>query len=187
MAGKEDRIVKCLRCYTCMAERPVTFTRRCAVNPLIGREIEGMEVLPARQSKKVMVVGGGLAGCECAIHLGMEGKKVELVEMRDTLAADCNIRQRPILMRKVAEFSTAHTEYTGQKITADGVVCKDKEGHEVLVPGKTVICALGQHANRADVDTLRGCAPFVREVGDCVRPANITKAIYEAYHAALDI
>ena len=293
-----------------MAERPVTFTRRCAVNPLIGREIEGMEVLPARQSKKVMVVGagvaglkaaitaaqrghqvilcektdkvggilkseqalpfkyemyelgvvlerqakdegveirlnttvtpeyvetegidalilavgstplvppipgidgdnviivneyylnkdkvadsvvvlgGGLAGCECAIHLGMEGKKVELVEMRDTLAVDCNIRQRPILMRKVAEFSTAHTEYIGQKITADGVICNDKNGNDVLVPGKTVICALGQRANRADVDALRGCAPFVREVGDCVRPANITKAIYEAYHAALDI
>ena len=310
MAGKEERIVKCLRCYTCMAERPVTFTRRCAVNPLIGREIEGMEVMPARQSKKVMVVGagvaglkaaitaaqrghqvilcektdkvggilkseqalpfkyemyelgvvlerqakdegveirlnttvtpeyvekegvdalilavgstplvppipgidgdnviivneyylnkdkvadsvvvlgGGLAGCECAIHLGMEGKKVELVEMRDTLAADCNIRQRPILMRKVAEFSTAHTEYIGQKITADGVICKDKDGKEVLVPGKTVICALGQRANRADVDALRRCAPFVREVGDCVRPANITKAIYEAYHAALEI
>ena len=310
MSGQEDRIVKCLRCYTCMAERPVTFTRRCAVNPLIGREIEGMEVVPARKSKKVMVVGGGvaglkaavtaaqrghkvilcekadkvggilkseeaisfkhemyelgvvlerqakdegveirlnttvtpeyvekegvdalilavgstpivppipgidsdnviivndyylnkdkvsdsvvvlgggLAGCECAIHLGMEGKKVELVEMRDTLAADCNIRQRPILMRKVAEFLAAHTEYVGQKITADGVVCKDKEGNEVLVPGKTVICALGQRANRADVDALRRCAPFVREVGDCVRPANITKAIYEAYHAALDI
>ena len=33
----------------------------------------------------VVVLGGGLAGCECAIHLGMEGKKVELVEMRDTL------------------------------------------------------------------------------------------------------
>ena len=110
-----------------------------------------------------------------------------LKKMRDTLAADCNIRQRPILMRKVAEFSTAHTEYTGQRITADGVICKDKDGREVLVPGKTVICALGQRANRADVDALRSCAPFVREVGDCVRPANITKAIYEAYHAALDI
>ena len=47
----------------------------------------------------------------------MEVKNVELVEMRDTLAVDCNIRQRPILMRKVAEFSTAHTEYVGQKIT----------------------------------------------------------------------
>lgn len=310
MANQADRIVKCLRCYTCMAERPVTFTRRCAVNPLIGREIEGMEVTPAARSKKVMVVGsgvaglkaavtaaqrghkvilcektdkvggilkseqaipfkremyelglvlerqaqdegveirlnttvtpeyvekegvdalilavgstpvvppipgidsdnviivndyylnkekvgdsvvvlgGGLAGCECAVHLGMEGKKVELVEMRDTLAPDCNIRHRPILMRKVAEFTTAHTEYAGQKITSEGVICKDKDGNEVLVPGKTVVCAVGQRSNRADVDALRYCAPFVREIGDCVRPANITKAIYEAYHAALDI
>ncbi|MDO4959286.1 MAG: NAD(P)/FAD-dependent oxidoreductase [Prevotellaceae bacterium] len=310
MANQADRIVKCLRCYTCMAERPVTFTRRCAVNPLIGREIEGMEVTPAARSKKVMVVGagvaglkaavtaaqrghkvilcektdkvggilkseqaipfkremyelglvlerqaqdegveirlnttvtpeyvekegvdalilavgstpvvppipgidsdnviivndyylnkekvgdsvvvlgGGLAGCECAVHLGMEGKKVELVEMRDTLAPDCNIRHRPILMRKVAEFTTAHTEYAGQKITSEGVICKDKDGNEVLVPGKTVVCAVGQRSNRTDVDALRYCAPFVREIGDCVRPANITKAIYEAYHAALDI
>lgn len=310
MANQADRIVKCLRCYTCMAERPVTFTRRCAVNPLIGREIEGMEVTPAARSKKVVVVGagvaglkaavtaaqrghkvilcektdkvggilkseqaipfkremyelglvlerqaqdegveirlnttvtpeyvekegvdalilavgstpvvppipgidsdnviivndyylnkekvgdsvvvlgGGLAGCECAVHLGMEGKKVELVEMRDTLAPDCNIRHRPILMRKVAEFTTAHTEYAGQKITSEGVICKDKDGNEVLVPGKTVVCAVGQRANRADVDALRYCAPFVREIGDCIRPANITKAIYEAYHAALDI
>lgn len=310
MAGDDDRIVRCLRCYTCMAERPVTFTRRCAVNPLIGREIEGMEVTPAIRKKKVMVVGagvaglkaaitaaqrghqvilcektdkvggilkseqaipfkyemyqlgvvlerqaidegveirlntavtpeyvekegvdalilavgssplvppipgiegdnvvivnnyylekdkvkdsvvvlgGGLAGCECAVHLGQDGKKVHLVEMRDTLAPDCNIRNRPILMKKVAEFSEAHTEYKGLKITADGVLCADKDGNEILVPGKTVICALGQRSNRADVDALRRSAKFVREVGDCVRPANITKAIYEGYHAALDI
>lgn len=310
MANEDDRIVRCLRCYTCMAERPVTFTRRCAVNPLIGREIEGTEVTPARKQRKVMVVGagvaglkaaitaaqrghrvilceqsdqvggilkseqaisfkyemyllgvvlerqaidegveirlntrvtpeyvaqeqpdalilavgstplvppipgidgdnvvvvnnyylekekvgdsvvvlgGGLAGCECAVHLGQEGKQVHLVEMRDTLAPDCNIRNRPILMRKVAEFTTAHTEYRGLRITPEGVVCLDKEGNEVLVPGQSVICALGQRANRADVDALRLSAPFVREVGDCVRPANITKAIYEGYHAALDI
>lgn len=310
MAGDDDKIVRCLRCYTCMAERPVTFTRRCAVNPVVGREIEGMEVTPAYKKKKVVVVGagvaglkaaitaaqrghqvilcektdkvggilkseqaisfkyemyllgvtlekqalaegveirlnttvtadyleaekpdavilavgstplvppipgidgenvvvvnnyylekekvqdtvvvlgGGLAGCECAVHLGQEGKKVHLVEMRDTLAPDCNIRNRPILMRKVAEFSEAHTEYKGLRITPEGVVCLDKEGNEVLVPGKTVICALGQRANRTDVDALRGTAKFVREVGDCIRPANITKAVYEGYHAALDI
>ena len=28
-------------------------------------------------------MGGGLAGCECAIHLAQEGKTVRLVEMRD--------------------------------------------------------------------------------------------------------
>ena len=310
MGGHEDRIVKCLRCFTCMAERPVTFTRRCAVNPLIGREIEGMEVLPAAHKKKVMVVGagvaglkaaitaaqrghqvilcekssqvggilkseqaipfkhemyelgltlekqaldegveirlntpvtpeyveqekpqalilavgstpivpplpgidsdnvvivnnyylekdkvadtvvvlgGGLAGCECAVHLGQEGKQVHLVEMRDTLAPDCNIRHRPILMKQIAQYVTAHTGYAGLKITPEGLLCRTADGSEVLVPGKTIVCAVGLRANRPEVEKLRLCAPFVREVGDCIRPANITKAVYEGYHAALDI
>ncbi len=47
MAGREEEIIHCLRCFTCMAERPTTGTRRCAVNPLIGRECEGMDITPA--------------------------------------------------------------------------------------------------------------------------------------------
>ena len=309
-AGTEDRIVKCLRCFTCMAERPTTFTRRCAVNPLIGRELEGMEVTPATRRKKVLVagggvagleaavtaarrghqvilceksdslggilkaeqaipfkremyelgltlerqardegvfirlntpvtpayveteapdalilalgshplvpplpgidgdnvvivndyyldkdkvgesvvvLGGGLAGCECAVHLGMEGKTVHLVEMRDTLAPDCNLRHRPILMKQIERYVTAHTGLAGQRITPEGLVCKAADGSEVLIPGRTVICAVGQSSNRTDVDALRRSAPWVREIGDCIRPANITRAVYEAYHAALDI
>ena len=56
----------------------------------------------------VVVLGGGLAGCECAVHLGMEGKTVHLVEMRDQLAVDCNIRHRPILMQMVDKYTTVH-------------------------------------------------------------------------------
>lgn len=310
LSGNEDKIVKCLRCFTCMAERPTTFTRRCAVNPLVGRELEGMEVLPAPRKKKVLVagggvaglkaaitaaqrghevilceksskvggilkseqaipfkremyelglvlerqaleegvdirvdtmvtpgyvesispdalilalgsnpivpplpgidspnvvvvnnyylekdkvedtvvvLGGGLAGCECAVHLGMEGKRVHLVEMRPTLAPDCNIRHRPILMKQIDIYVTAHLGYAGLAVTPEGLLCRTSEGEEVLVPGKTIICAVGQRANRKEVDALRRCAPFAREVGDCIRPANITKAVYEGYHAALDI
>ena len=90
-------------------------------------------------------------------------------------------------MKQVEKYAVAHLGHTGLKVTDEGVVCKDADGSEVLVPGKTVICAVGQRANRADVDALRFSAPFVREVGDCIRPANITKAVYEGYHAALDI
>lgn len=310
MAGAEDEVVRCLRCFTCMAERPTTGTRRCTVNPLIGRECEGMEVRPAARKKNVVVVGGGvagmkaaitaaqrghnvtllektdklggilkseqaipfkyemyqlgvtfeklmrkegvqislntpatpeivealkpdalilavgskpivpplpgmnggnvvvvndyylekdrvedsvvvlgggLAGCECAVHLGMEGKAVHLVEMRDELAVDCNIRHRPILMKQVDKYTTVHTGCAGMQVTPAGLVCKDKNGEVFLIPGKTVICAVGQRANREDVDALRRCAPFVREVGDCVRPSNITNAVYQGYHAALDI
>ena len=310
MAGQEDEIVRCLRCFTCMAERPTTGTRRCTVNPLIGRECEGAEVLPAARKKKVVVagggvggmkaaitaaqrghqvillektdelggilkseqalpfkyemyqlgltfarqmekegvevrlntpatpelleqlapdalilavgsspivpplpgidgdnvvvvnnyylekekvadtvvvLGGGLAGCECAVHLGMEGKQVHLVEMRDSLAVDCNIRHRPILMQQVDKYTTVHTGLQGLRVTEDGLVCKDGKGNEVLIPGKTVICAVGQRSNRDTVNELRGCAPFVREIGDCARVSNITNAVYQGYHAALDI
>ena len=309
-AGREDEIVRCLRCFTCMAERPTTGTRRCTVNPVIGREIEGTEVTPAAVKKNVVVVGGGvagmkaaltaaqrghnvtllektgelggilkseqalpfkyemyqlgltlarqldlagvevrlsteatpellnqlapqalilavgsspilpplpgidgdnvvvvnnyylekdkvadsvvvlgggLAGCECAVHLGMEGKTVHLVEMRDSLAVDCNIRHRPILMEKVDRFTAVHLEHAGQRITPEGLVCRDKEGNEVLIPGKTVICAVGQRSNRDTVMALRSCAPWVREIGDCNRVSNITNAVYQGYHAALDI
>ncbi len=310
MANREDEIVRCLRCFTCMAERPTTGTRRCTVNPLIGREVEGMEVRPAAVKKNVVVagggvggmkaaltaaqrghsvillektgelggilkseqalpfkyemyqlgltlarqlelagvevrlnteatpellhelapealilavgsspivpplpgidgdnvvivnnyylekekvgdsvvvLGGGLAGCECAVHLGMEGKAVHLVEMRDSLAVDCNIRHRPILMEKVDQYATVHLEHAGLRITPEGLVCRDKEGREVLIPGETVICAVGQRSNRDAVMTLRSCAPWVREIGDCNRVSNITNAVYQGYHAALDI
>ena len=310
LAGKEDEIVHCLRCFTCMAERPTTGTRRCTVNPLIGRECEGMSVSAAPKAKKVLVVGGGvagmkaaitaaerghsvilcektdalggilkseqaipfkyemymlslsltkqmqtqgvdirlntpvtpelvaeiapdamilavgsnpivpslpgmegdnvivvndyylkkdqvgdtvavmgggLAGCECAVHLGMEGKAVHLVEMRDTLAPDCNIRHRPILMQQVEKYTTAHTGLQGLQVTEDGLICRNAAGEEVLIPGKTVVCAVGQRANRAVVEQLRYSAPWVREIGDCARVSNITNAIYQGYHAALDI
>ena len=135
----------------------------------------------------VVVLGGGLSGCECAIHLGMEGKKVHLVEMRGDVAIDDNIRKRPIVLQQLEKYATVHTNHTGLEVRPDGLLCRDAEGNTVLIPGETVICAVGQRPNRPDVEALRDCAPFVREIGDCIRAANITTAVYQAYHAALDI
>lgn len=308
--NRADEIVRCLRCFVCMAERPTTGTRRCAVNPLIGRELDGLTVTPAAKKKRVVVVGGGcagmkaaitaaqrghkvtlfekadslggilksesaipfkhemyqlgltlarqmelegvtvrlntaataeniaqegadalilavgsqpiippipgiegenvivvnnyyletervtddvvvlgggLAGCECAVHLGQEGKRVHLVEMRGTLAPDANIRHRPILMKMLEENVTVHTALTGKCVTPEGLLCVDAEGNEQLIPGTSIICAVGQRANRTDVERLRDAAPYVREIGDCIRPSTITTAVYQGYHAGLDI
>lgn len=104
MANHDDEIVRCLRCFTCMAERANTATRRCTVNPLIGSEMIGDVIYPAPEKKKVLVAGGGLAGCECAIHLGMEGKQVKLVEMKEELASDANVRHRPLLLQEIDRY-----------------------------------------------------------------------------------
>jgi len=60
-------------------------------------------------------------------------------------------------------------------------------GAERLVPADTVVCAIGQRSRTAVADELRDAAPYVRVVGDAVRPSNITTAVYEAWHAAFDI
>ena len=83
MANRDEDIVKCLRCFTCMAERAVTSTRRCTVNPLIGRELDGTEVLPAANRKKVLVAGGGPGGLKAALTAAQRGHEVILCEKED--------------------------------------------------------------------------------------------------------
>ena len=138
-------------------------------------------------SNDVVVMGGGLAGSECAIHLGQEGRNVHLVEMRDMLAPDANVRHRPLLLAEIEKYVHVHTGCRALRVTEDGVICADKDNKEVLVPGKSVICALGQRSRTDVVDELQGTAPFVRVIGDASRVSTITNAVYWGYHAALDI
>lgn len=135
----------------------------------------------------VVFFGGGLAGCECAIHLGMEGKKVHLVEMRGELAPDANVRHRPLLLKEIEKYVEVHTFYKGLEVTSDGIVCEDASENRVLVPKKSVICALGQRSRSDVADALKDCAPYVRVIGDASKVSTITNAVYWGYYAALDI
>ncbi len=56
-----------------------------------------------------------------------------------------------------------------------------------MVPGKSVICALGQRSRTETVTQLQDAAPFVRVIGDAAKVSTITNAVYWGYHAALDI
>ena len=85
MENRDEDIVRCLRCFTCMAERAATSTRRCTVNPLIGREMEGDEVQPAPVKKKVLVAGGGPGGLCAAWTAARRGHQVILCEKEEEL------------------------------------------------------------------------------------------------------
>lgn len=135
----------------------------------------------------MVVFGGGLAGCECAVHLGQEGRYVHLVEMRDQLAPDANVRHRPLLLEQIQKYVTVHTGCRGLEVRPDGILCEKADGTRKLVPGTTVVCALGQRSRRNMVDSLRDAAPYVAVIGDAAKVSNITNAVYWGYHAALDI
>ena len=106
--NRENEIVKCLRCFTCMAERAATSTRRCTVNPLIGREIEGSEVYPAPVKKKVLVAGGGPGGLYAAYTAARRGHQVILCEKEAELGGILKSEQALPFKREMYELSNTY-------------------------------------------------------------------------------
>lgn len=83
--GRLDEIRRCIGCTRCIDEASeslyIPYTPTCSINPVIGNELRWKEQYkPAEKQKHVVVVGGGLAGCEAARVSAMRGHKVTLLE-----------------------------------------------------------------------------------------------------------
>jgi pyruvate/2-oxoglutarate dehydrogenase complex dihydrolipoamide dehydrogenase (E3) component len=157
--------------------------------------IRGANVVPVTEAPKrlgeigrrVVVLGGGLAGCEAALYLAGEGREAAVAEQRETVAGDANPRHRPMLLERLETAVRLYTGHTALAVTAEGLLCRTPEGTEELLEADTVICAAGLRPLAAERDALRGVAPIVEIIGDCARPGLIRDAVFRGHHAALDL
>ena len=83
--GRLGEIRRCIACTRCIDEASeslyIPYTPICSINPVIGNELRWQQQYkPAEKEKRVVVVGGGLAGCEAARVAAMRGHKVILLE-----------------------------------------------------------------------------------------------------------
>ena len=84
-----DDITPCIRCYECFGETVQCENVKCTVNPKIGMQLfYGDDLKKADKVKKVLVVGGGPAGMECAITAASRGHDVTLVEKASELGGN---------------------------------------------------------------------------------------------------
>ena len=87
-AGKQKSIRPCISCHEgCMGRIQEYSMLNCAVNPQACRE-RATALTPILAPKKVLIVGGGVAGCEAARVLALRGHKPELFEAGERLGGN---------------------------------------------------------------------------------------------------
>lgn len=87
-SGRQTEIRPCISCHEgCMGRIQEYSMLNCAVNPQTCRE-RATALKPAYSPKKVMIVGGGVAGCEAARVLALRGHKPVIYEKGSRLGGN---------------------------------------------------------------------------------------------------
>jgi 2-enoate reductase len=152
------------------------------IDLLLGKE---------KAQAEVVVVGGGLDGCETALWLAQQGKKVTVVEMLPQLVTDLHRANRTMLLDLLEDSGAKLLPNTKVKeVTNDGVRIADmKTGNESKIGCSTVVMAVGLAPNRQLYDALAADEKYreIYQIGDCKKARKISDATWEGTMVALDI
>lgn len=154
-------------------------------NVMVAESVYGRET---SVGNSVVVLGGGLVGCETAANLARQGKDVVIVELREDIAMDSEVFYRTALKVDLRKNNVrVITKAAGQAVTSQGLVIKNSDGSEELLRADTVVNAVGYRADQKLFMELCNTAPVVQRIGDCRRPGKVTNAVSDGYYMALDI
>ena len=137
----------------------------------------------------VIIVGGGLVGCELGLHLAKMGKKITIVEMAKEVAADSYIMHRVGLLEEMDGKVKCLTNTKVTEISSNGIKAIKENGETLELSCDTVIYALGMKAKSALAEELKSACgdAQVFTVGDCVRARKVQTATEEGFLAGMQI
>jgi len=155
-AGKIDEVRPCISCQEgCMGRIQEYSSLNCAVNPQAARE-RFTAYSPIVKAKKVLIIGGGVAGCEAARVLAIRGHKPEVFERTSKLGGNLIPGGAPEFKEddlKLAEWYSHQLELLNvpvtfnTKITKEFVLSKDYDAVIVATGSTPKVISLGDDAH----------------------------------------
>ena len=154
-----------------------------------GRVVTAVDLLLGKKEigELVVVLGGGLIGCETALYLAQErGKKVTVIELLDSIARDMVWGNALDLVRLLDCANVKIlTNSNALEVTDTGLIIADKQGAESTLEAETIVCAVGMKpVGESLVEALKDKLPEVYTIGDCVQPSKVLNAIWEGFRTA---
>lgn len=150
-----------------------------ATDLLLGRKTAG---------NTVVVIGGGLIGCETALWLAQQGKSVTIVEMlNDLMVAGIPVphMNRIMLLDLLAFHGVGVMNGNALlEVTDTGVMLIDKAFKKKSLAADTVAIAIGLRPDQELYKNLRGKTPDLYVIGDAREARNIMGSIWDAYEVA---
>ena len=141
--------------------------------------------------QNVVIVGGGMTGCELGYDLAREGKKVQIVEMApDILMAGPPMPIANGMHLRMLLGATGVELLTSTKIAAindEGAVVETADGEKKTLPADTVILAMGLRPVSSLAADLRGEGMEIFEIGDGRQVVNIMNAVWDGYEVAKNL
>ena len=132
--------------------------------------------------KRVVIIGGGIQGCELAEFLVKRNRKVTIVDSVDMLGEDMirHLKQQLFWwFREKGVVMLAGVKPVA--ITDKGLVVLTKEGYKRTIEADSIVPAVSMKPDTELIEHLRGKVPEVYAVGDCGNPRLIVDAIADGW------
>lgn len=132
----------------------------------------------------VLVLGGGLVGCETAVHLRQQGRRVILVEILPDILNDVLEINKHMLRKMMEDYQIRVMTHARLAGTSGANVLVSQEGGEKELQVDTIVTSTGMRSCNELKKALDGKVSNLFAVGDCVEPRHILEAVWEAFHTA---
>jgi 2,4-dienoyl-CoA reductase-like NADH-dependent reductase (Old Yellow Enzyme family)/thioredoxin reductase len=141
-----------------------------------------------RAGQNVVIIGGGMVGCETGHYLAKQGKTVTIMEILKRMANDMFFMTRRRLMDELRNKKvTLLASTTCEEINEGGVLVTTAEGKKETIPADTIIIAVGYDANDRLYKALEGKIREIYCIGNSAKPRRILEANSEGYQAGLGL